>query len=241
MSLPQVVSRAEWLAARRELLAKEKEATRAQDALNAERRGLPMVRIDKEYVFDGPDGQRSLLDLFDGRRQLVVYHFMFDPEWDEGCPSCSYVIDNIGRVEHLNARDTSLAVVSRAPLDKIEAYRKRMGWNLPWFSSHGGDFNYDFHVTLDSSVAPVEYNFRPMDDAPEGSTEGHGISVFIRDGDEVFHTYSTYARGAEVLLGTYHMLDLTPLGRQEDWEEPPGNGTGPGMSWLRRHDEYDSQ
>jgi len=234
---PEVVSRQEWLAARRELLIREKEATRARDALNEQRRRLPMVRVEKDYLFDGPDGERSLPDLFDGRRQLIVYHFMFDPEWDEGCPSCSFLTDNIGNLAHLHARNTSLVLVSRAPLEKIEAYRKRMGWELPWYSSYGSDFNYDFHVTLDSSVAPVEYNFQQLD-APEGSAEGHGISVFLRDGDQVFHTYSTYARGADAVLGTYHYLDLTPLGRQEDWEQPPGRSDGPMMSWLRRHDDY---
>ena len=236
MNLPEVVNRDEWLAARRELLTREKELTRALDALNAERRGLPMVRVDKEYVFDGPGGEARLPDLFDGRRQLIVYHFMFDPGWDAGCPICSFVVDNIGHLEHLHARDTSLVLVSRAPLEKIQAYRARMGWDVPWYSAHRSDFNYDFHATIDPEVAPPEYNFQPID--VPGPGEGHGVSVFLRDGDRVFHTYSSYARGAEVLLGTYHYLDLTPLGRQEDWEQPAGRATGTAMSWLRRHDEY---
>lgn len=239
IDFPKIVSRDEWLEARKELLVKEKEATRARDELNAERRRLPMVRIDKEYGFDGPDGKASLLDLFEGRRQLIIYHFMFDPDWDEGCPSCSFVVDNVGHLAHLHARNTSLALVSRAPLDKLEKYKARMGWTIPWYSSFGSDFNYDFHVTLDKDVAPVEYNYKRFEQAPEGSMEGHGLSTFLRDGDTVFHTYSAYARGCEPLLGTYIYLDFTPLGRQEDWEKPANRGSDPAMSWLRRHDEYD--
>ena len=234
MSLPQVVSRDEWLVARKELLAKEKELTRARDALNAERRRLPMVEIDKDYVFEGPDGKASLLDLFEGRRQLIVGHFMFDPSWDDGCPSCSAGADEIsdGLLEHLHARDTTLVVVSRAPLDKIEQYKARKGWTFPWYSSYGSDFNYDFHVTLDESVAPVEYNYRTKAEHEQAGTscyvEGEqpiempGQSCFLRDGDGVFHTYSSYARGAEMTGGSYYFLDLTALGRQEDWEEPKG-------------------
>jgi len=237
MSLPQVVSRDEWLVARKELLAKEKELTRQRDALNAERRRLPMVRIDKDYVFEGPDGKASLLDLFDGRRQLIVRHFMFDPSWDEGCPSCSAGADEIsdGLLKHLHARDTSLVVVSRAPLAKIEAFKARRGWTFPWYSSYGSDFNYDFHVTLDESVAPVEYNYRTRAEHEQAGTsvyvegeqpiEGPGQSCFLRDGDNVFHTYSNYARGAEMTGGSYYYLDLTALGRQEDWEEPKGRAT----------------
>jgi predicted dithiol-disulfide oxidoreductase (DUF899 family) len=238
MNLPTVVSRGEWLAARKELLVKEKAATRARDALNTQRRELPMVRIDKDYVFDTLEGKRSLLDLFDGRRQLIVYHFMFDPSEDEGCPGCSLLVDNIGHLSHLYARNTSLTIVSRAPLAKIEAYRERMGWTVPWVSSHGSDFNYDFHTTIDPSVAPVEYNFAPVEGG--GTGEVPGTSVFLRDGAEVFHTYSSYARGGDAQLGTYTYLDLTPLGRQEDWEQPAGRSDGPFMSWLRRHDEYDA-
>ena len=245
LALPQVVSRAEWLAARRTLLMKEKDLTRARDALNAARRRLPMVELDKEYVFEGPDDKASLLDLFDGRRQLLVHHFMFDPSWDEGCPTCSFTADHIGdHLEHLHARDTSLVAVSRAPVEKLEAYKRRMGWKTPWYSSHGSDFNCDFQVTLDPAVAPVEYNYAP----PPGSQpppggwpqEGFGVSAFLRDGHRVFHTYSMYARGGDVLMGTYNWLDLTALGRQEDWEQPRGRSDGPAMSWLRRHDRYES-
>lgn len=242
MADPQIVSRDEWLAARKELLAREKELTRHGDEVNAERRRLPMVEIEKEYVFDGPDGERSLLDLFEGRGQLLVYHFMFDPRWDEGCPSCSFVMDNVGHLAHLHARDTSFAAVSRAPLAKLAAYRKRMGWDFPWYSSAGSEFTYDFHVTLDPEVAPVEYNFERQEGAPEGlefPIEGHGASAFLRDGDRVFHTYSSYARGVEPLVGTYAWLDLTARGRQEDWEQPPGRSDGGAQSWLRRHDRYD--
>jgi predicted dithiol-disulfide oxidoreductase (DUF899 family) len=156
---------------------------------------MPWVRVDKNYIFEGPEGKVTLADLFVGKSQLIVYHFMFDPSWDEGCPSCSFVADNIGHLSHLHARNTSLALVSRAPLAKIEAYRQRMGWIVPWVSSHGSDFNYDFHTTIDPSVAPAEYNFTPVDAPLEGefSVEGHGTSVFLRDGSEVFHTYSSYA------------------------------------------------
>ena len=220
MTLPKVASREEWLAARTELLAKEKEMTRQRDALNAERRELPMVRVEKEYVFTGPDGQASLLDLFEGRLQLIVRHFMFDPEWEDGCPSCTAGADEIGDglLEHLHARDTSLAVVARAPIEKIERYKAKRGWTFPWYSSYGSDFNYDFDVTLDPAVKPPEYNYRPVD--LEG--EYPGSSYFLRDGDDVFHTYSNYARGAEMTGGSYYYLDLTALGRQEDWEVPKG-------------------
>ena len=230
MSLPDVVSREAWRAARVDLLAQEKAMTRARDALNTKRRELPMVRIEKDYVFEGPDGSVRLLDLFDGRRQLIVQHFMFDPGWEDGCPSCSAAADEIsaGLLEHLHARDTTLAVVSRAPIERIERYKARKGWTFPWYSSNGTDFNYDFHVTLDESVAPVEYNFRDKEELEQagmgwladGSSEQPGYSVFLRDGDQIFHTYSMYARGAESLGGSYYFLDLTALGRQEDWEEP---------------------
>lgn len=241
--LPRIASAAEWRAARLDLLAQEKELTRHADAVNTARRELPMVELDEDHVLEGPAGPARLAEVFDGRRQLIVYHFMFDPDWDEGCPSCSFLTDNIGHLAHLHARDTSLALVSRAPLEKLEAYRERMGWTVPWYSSYGSTFNYDFHTTLDPAVAPVEYNF---DDDPalgaslEGrSMEGHGVSAFLREGDRVFHTYSAYGRGVEPLLGTYHYLDLTALGRQEGWELPAGRGEGGGMGWLRRHDEYD--
>jgi predicted dithiol-disulfide oxidoreductase (DUF899 family) len=234
MSLPDVVSREDWAAARMRLLVKEKELTRQRDALNAERRRLPMVEIEKDYTFDGPQGQVGLIDLFEGRRQLIVRHFMFDPSWDDGCPSCSAGADEIcdGLLEHLHTRDTSFAVVSRAPLAKIEDYKARKGWTFPWYSSFGSDFNYDFHVTLDESVAPLEYNYRSKrEHEQKGETlfseseqpiEMPGQSCFLRDGDRVFHTYSNYARGAEMTGGSYYYLDLTALGRQEDWEEPKG-------------------
>jgi len=244
MNYPSIVSRDQWLAARKALLAKEKEFTRQRDELNTRRRSLPMVRIAKRYSFEGPAGRAALIDLFDGRRQLIVYHFTFDPAWDEGCRSCSLLVDNIGRLAHLHTRNTSLVLVSRAPLDRIEAFRQRMGWTIPWYSSHDSDFNYDFHVTLDESVAPIEYNYRNKAEliaqGEEYFTRGEcpGISVFLRDGEQVFHTYSSYARGGDLLLGTYNYLDLTPLGRQEDWERPPGRSDGPFMAWVRHHDRY---
>jgi predicted dithiol-disulfide oxidoreductase (DUF899 family)/ketosteroid isomerase-like protein len=242
---PGIVSQADWLGARKALLVKEKEFTRQRDALNAERRRLPMVRVDKDYVFEGLHGPARLLDLFEGRQQLIVYHFMFDPSWGAGCPSCSFLTDNIGHLAHLHARKTTLALVSRTPLKNIETYRKRMGWTVPWYSSFGSDFNYDFHVTLDETVAPVEYNYTDkavlLEKGENYFTDGesHGLSVFLRDGDNVFHTYSAYARGTDLLVGTYNYLDMTALGRQEDWEEPHGRSDGPFMAWLRRHDEYD--
>ncbi|GAA1841858.1 DUF899 domain-containing protein [Pseudonocardia ailaonensis] len=218
MTLPEIVSREEWTAARTALLEREKELTRARDALSADRRRLPMVEIGKDYRFD--DGRAGLLDLFEGRRQLIVGHFMFDPEWDEGCPSCTAGADEVsdGLRLHLASRDVTLAYVSRAPLAKIERYKAARGWTFPWYSSHGSDFNYDFHVTLDPAVAPVEYNFR----AEDLTGEAPGLSCFVRDGERLFHTYSQYARGAEWTGGSYAFLDLTALGRQEEWEEPKG-------------------
>jgi predicted dithiol-disulfide oxidoreductase (DUF899 family) len=232
MSLPEVVSRDEWLVARKALLVKEKESTRARDALNAERRRLPMVEIDKDYAFEGPAGRASLLDFFEGRRQLIVDHFMWpDPTVAVGCPSCSGRVDQYGNLAHLHERETTMVVVSRAPLDKIEPFKQRMGWTFPWYSSWGSDFNYDFHVTLDEAVAPVEYNYRDkaeLEAAGFTEMEGdlHGTSAFLRDGDRVFHTYSTYGRGTEQVGGTHYYLDLTALGRQEDWEEPAGRSGG---------------
>jgi predicted dithiol-disulfide oxidoreductase (DUF899 family) len=234
MSLPTVVSRDEWLAARKQLLGKEKELTRRRDALNVERRELPMVEIVKGYVFEGPNGRTSLLELFEGRRQLIVGHFMFDPDWEDGCPSCSAGAEevSVGLLEHLHARDTSFAYVSRAPLAKIEDYKARRSWTFPWYSSYGSDFNYDFQVTVDESVAPASYNYRTKAEHREAGTsyyfegeqpiEQPGTSCFLRDGEDVFHTYSTFARGAEMLGGSYYWLDLTALGRQEEWEEPKG-------------------
>src|SRR5215469_11926157 len=203
MAYPQIVTRDEWITARAALLTKEKEATHARDRLNAERRRLPMVRMEKEYRFEGPAGTMSLLDLFDGRRQLIVYHFMFDPSWDDGCPSCTNLVDNIPfRLARIQAHDTALVLVSRAPLAKLDDYKARMGWTIPWYSSHGSDFNYDFGVTDDEGEKP-------------------GLSVFFRAGEQVLHSYSTTGRGVDILLGTYNYLDLTPLGRQEDWEDHP--------------------
>lgn len=236
MSIPDVVSREEWLTARKELLAKEKELTRTRDALNVERRRLPMVRIEKGYTFEGPEGQVTLLELFGGRRQLIVSHFMFDPGWEDGCSSCSAGADEMspGLRKHLQVRDTTLVYVSRAPLAKIEAYKAKKGWAFPWYSSYGTEFNYDFHVTMDESVAPAEYNYRTKAEneaqgtpwyTEDGEQPGH--SFFLRDGDEVFHTYSMFARGAEMLGGSYYYLDLTALGRQEDWEEPKGRADKP--------------
>jgi predicted dithiol-disulfide oxidoreductase (DUF899 family) len=226
MTLPPVVSRDEWLAARLKLLAQEKEAMRANDAVTARRAELPMVRIDNEYVFDGASGKASLVDLFEGRRQLLLYHFMFNPEWEDGCPSCSFTIDSVGRLEHLHAEDTTLVLVSRAPLDKLVAFQERMGWTIPWYSSAGTSFNFDFHVTNDESVAPVQYNYKDKatlarDAAYRLNGDGQGLSVFVRDDDTVFHTYSTYGRGTEIMMSTYHFLDLTPRGRRRYVNEIP--------------------
>jgi predicted dithiol-disulfide oxidoreductase (DUF899 family) len=243
MELPQVVSRAEWIASRKLLLAKEKEATRARDALNAERRKLPMVQVDKEYALEGPTGKISLPDLFAGRSQLIVCHIMFHTDSGEACPGCSHSVDNIPLLAHLHARDTSLVLVSRAPLAQLEAFKARMGWSLPWYSSLGSDFNYDFHVTTDESVAPVEYNYRDKETLERLGQSYHvkgeqpGVSVFLRDGASVFHTYSTYGRGLDVLLTTYHYLDLTPFGRGEGWGGMP-DLNGAGQNWLRHHDKY---
>jgi predicted dithiol-disulfide oxidoreductase (DUF899 family) len=222
MELPKVTSREEWLEARKRLLEKEKEATRVRDELRAERMALPMVEVEKDYVFEGPDGQASLLDMFEGRRQLIVQHFMFDPEWEDGCPSCTYFSEDLGHLPHLHEKDTSFAAVSRAPLEKIEAYKSKKNWTFPWYSSFGSDFNYDFHVTMDDSVTPAEYNYRSAAEHRQGGmpwyTEGEqpAVSVFLREGGRVFHTYSTFARGSEHLVSTAMFLDLTPLGRQED-------------------------
>jgi predicted dithiol-disulfide oxidoreductase (DUF899 family) len=219
-ALPAVVSRAEWLAARADLLAREKAATRALDALAAERRRLPMVEIDQAYTFDSLAGPVRLADLFEGRRQLVVYHFMLPPGDHHICAGCSMFVDNLGHPAHLNARDTTLALVSRAPLAEIEAVRSRMGWRLPWYSSYGSDFNRDSGVTTDAG-------------------ETFGLSVFLRDGDRVFQTYATAGRGVEHLGSNWTVLDLTPLGRQETWEDsPPGWPQSPPYAWWRLHDEY---
>ena len=234
MSLPEIVSAAEWRDARVALLEKEKAMTRARDELSAERRRLPMVEMTKDYRFEGPQGECGLLDLFEGRLQLIVGHFMFHPEWDDGCPSCSAGADEVadGFLDHLHTRDTTLAYVSRAPLAKIEDYKARKGWTFPWYSSFGSDFNYDFGVTLDADKAPVVYNFRTADEYAERGERGFlewdqpfempGLSCFLQDDGKVFHTFSQYARAAESTGGSYYFLDLTALGRQEDWEEPKG-------------------
>jgi len=230
MNLPPVVSETEWQLARDALLAKEKEATRARDALAAERRRLPRVRIEKEYAFEGPEGGVALPELFDGRRQLLLYHFMFGPNQDAGCDGCSMFVDQIGHLAHLHARDTSFALVSRAPIEKIAAYRERMGWTIPWVSSFNGDFNVDFDVGPEETPREGVYQ--------DGET--FGLSVFLRDGDDVYRTYFTTARGVEALGSVWTLLDLTPLGRQEDWEDSPGGypQTKP-YEWWRRHDEYE--
>lgn len=221
-SHPTIAPRDAWLDQRKRLLEQEKDLTHRKDAVNARRRRLPMVALDKNYVFQGPDGEIRLLDLFAGRRQLIVYHFMFDPEWDKGCMGCTGFVQALGDLSMLGERDTSFALISRAPLAKLLAQKQRMGWTLPWVSSHGSDFNYDFHVTLDASVAPVEYNYVPGPPEPHIlSGEAHGISVFFRLDDRVFHTYSAYARGVESLTDAYSLLDLTPFGRQEDFEDSP--------------------
>ncbi len=224
---PKIVSREEWLAERKKLLAHERELTKQYDRLNAERRRLPMVKIGKDYAFEGPQGKKSLLDLFEGRRQLIVYHFMFDPEWDKGCPGCTGYVQALGDLSMLGERDTSFVLISRAPLAKLEKYKKEMGWDWPWLSSFGSDFNYDFHVTLDEKVAPIEYNYVGKAELEArrgvGKVEGedHGLSVYFRIGDDTFHTYSAFARGTEGLTDSYRLLDVTPYGRQEDFEDSP--------------------
>ncbi len=250
-NLPEVVSREEWLAARKELLAREKELTRARDLVNAERRRLPMVRLDKPYAFEGPDGTVSLLDLFEGRPQLVMHHFMFGPDWEQGCPSCSSAADGIGRLRQLHVRNTTLVAVSRAPYAKIAAFRERMSWTFPWYSSYDSDFNYDFHATLDDRVEPVLLDFRTEAELAEvgmpwtedmRGEEHPGISAFLRIGEEVFHTYSTYGRGIDEFHNGYPYLDLTALGRQEEWEEPQGRALPLGLELggpnMRMPDEY---
>jgi predicted dithiol-disulfide oxidoreductase (DUF899 family) len=234
MPSPRVVSRAEWLEARRAHLAREKELTYLRDRVSAERRAMPWVKVDKPYVFDTPTGTQTLADLFNGRRQLIVYHFMFGPGWEEGCPSCSFLADHIdGATLHLAQRDVTLLAVSRAPLARIDAFKKRMGWRFPWVSSQGSDFNFDYHVsfTRDAiALGAVDYNFETRDFPSE---EAPGISVFYKDehGD-VFHTYSTYARGLDLLVGAYNYLDLAPKGRDED-------ALAFTMAWVRHHDRYE--
>jgi len=233
MKQPNIVSPAEWLAARKQLLDKEKELTRRQDELAAERKALPWVRVDAAYTFEGPTGLTSLSDLFAGRSQLIVYHFMLGPGWKEGCPSCSLLADHVdGARAHLAARDVTLTLVSRAPYAELARFHERMGWSLPWVSSHGSDFNRDFHVFFSKeevAAGSFNYNFAtngfPNEEAP-------GISVFVKDGSgAIFHTYSTYARGSEPLIGAYYLLDMVPKGRDEEGLPWP-------MAWVRHHDRY---
>ena len=239
MNIPPIVSPQEWEAARQEMLVKEKQLTRARDALAAQRRRMPWTAVEKDYRFEGPNGLANLADLFEGRRQLIVRHFMFGPDWETGCPSCTAGVDELadGLLRHLEARETTLVVVARAPFEKLARYRAERGWTVPFYSSHGSDFNYDFHVTLDEAVAPVEYNYRTRAEHLAAGTPGYvegdepieqpGESYFLRDGDAVFHTYSVYARGSEAAGGSYAFLDQTALGRQEEWEEPKGRADDP--------------
>ena len=253
-NLPEIVSREQWLAARKELLEKEKRLTRERDALNADRRRLPMVEIDKPYTFHGPRGELGLVDLFEGRSQLVVYHFMWRYDLDMPCPSCSAFVDQIGHLSHLNVRDTTFACVTNAPIDRLESFKARMGWTFPWYSSLGSDFNYDFHVSFDESRVPFEYNYRSKEeiaaaglpvDEWEQPFDLHGLSAFLRDGERVFHTYSTYARGTDHIGFISAILDSTAMGRQEEWEEPKGRatpwGAKAGSPGIKYHDEYTEQ
>ena len=230
---PKVVSREEWLAARVELLKKEKELTRARDAVSAERRALPWVKVEKEYIFEAPEGNKTLADLFNGRSQLIIYHFMWRRELGEGCVGCSFLADHVdGPNQHLAQHDVSFAAVSRAPLPLLQAFKQRMGWRFPWVSSFESDFNFDYHVSFtpeDLAKGKVYYNYRMTDASIE---ELSGISVFYRENGEIFHTYSSYARGNEEVLGAYMYLDLTPKGRNEN---------GPHFTladWVRHHDRY---
>jgi predicted dithiol-disulfide oxidoreductase (DUF899 family) len=232
MNHPRVVSEAEWLVARKDLLTHEKELTRLRDKVSRHRRELPRVEIEKDYVFDGPDGKETLADLFDGRSQLVVYHFMLGPGWEEGCKSCSFLADHFdGANWHLPHRDVTFVVISRAPLAEIEPFKKRMGWRFKWVSSNGNDFNFDYHVSFtkdEEAKGEVYYNYETAEFL---SDELPGLSVFYRNEDgDVFHTYSTYARGLDTLVGAYNFLDLVPKGRDENPEST--------MDWVRRHDQY---
>lgn len=242
--LPRITSREEWLVARKALLEKEKALTRQRDALNAERRQLPMVAVEQDYHFAGPQGEVRLVDLFEGRSQLIVYHFMYHSDRGEGCDGCSCLVDNIGHQAHLHARDTTLALVSRAPLVELEAFKRRMGWTLPWYSSAGSSFNYDYHATTDERIAPVEYNYRDKAELERLGLTYHvqgeqpGVSVFLRDGERVYHSYSSYARGLELLMSSFYFLDMTPFGRGEGWDGMP-DLEGKGKYWTRLHDEYE--
>jgi predicted dithiol-disulfide oxidoreductase (DUF899 family) len=230
-----VVSREAWLGARRKLLAREKEETRLRDAVNAERLALPWVKVSKPYRFQTPAGEKTLSQLFDGRTQLLIYHFMFGPDWEAGCPGCSFLSDHIdGTLPHLNHHDVSWVAVSRVPLPKIEAYKKRMNWHFPWVSSNGSDFNHDFHVSFTAkeiATGKVDYNFAEQT-LHDTDTESPGLSAFYKDADgTIFHTYSSYARGPEQLVGTLMILDRAPLGRNESST----------MNFVRRHDEYEAR
>jgi predicted dithiol-disulfide oxidoreductase (DUF899 family) len=228
----KVVAPAEWLAARKELLKKEKEFTRLRDELSRQRRELPWEKVEKNYIFEGPNGAETLADLFDARTQLVVYHFMFGPGWKEGCPSCSFLADSFdGVTPHLAQRDTAFVAVSRATLPEIEGFKKRMGWKFPWVSSFGTDFNYDFHVSFSREEMESKNAYYNFANAGFPSEEGPGLSVFSRRGAEIFHAYSSYARGLDILLPTYNILDMTPKGRDEDSLPYP-------MAWIRHHDRY---
>ena len=233
MDRPKVVSQEEWLAARQQHLKKEKEFSLLRDDLSRQRRQLPWVKVEKNYLFEGPDGKESLSDLFGGKSQLIVYHFMLGPGWDQGCPSCSFIADHMdGSVIHLAQRDVTLVVVSRAPLSEITKFQNRMGWRFKWVSSNGNDFNFDYHVSFakdELAKGEVYYNYKKQ---KFGSEEGPGLSVFHQDAaGNVFHTYSTYSRGLDILIGAYNYLDLTPKGRDEA-DLPHG------MSWVRHHDRY---
>jgi predicted dithiol-disulfide oxidoreductase (DUF899 family) len=230
----KVVSHAEWVEARKAFLAKEKEFTRLRDELSRERRALPWEKVEKSYVFDGPKGKMSLADLFAGRSQLIVYHFMLGPDWEQGCKSCSFWADNFNNIPiHLKHRDVAFTAISRAPLAKLQAYAKRMGWSFPWVSSHGSDFNFDYQVSLTpEQIASGKSTYNYVE-RPNTESELPGVSVFTKnEKGEVFHTYSTYARGLDMLNGAYHHLDLVPKGRDED--NLPHT-----MAWVRRHDQYE--
>jgi predicted dithiol-disulfide oxidoreductase (DUF899 family) len=229
----RIVSQPEWLAARKELLAAEKEFTRQRDAISAKRRELPWVKVEKSYTFDGPSGKVSLSEMFRDKSQLIIYHFMFGPGWEQGCPSCSFLGDHFdGSLVHLNARDIAFSAVSRTPIPQIAAFEQRMGWRFPWVSSHQNDFNYDYHVSFTSeqmAQGKVDYNYAkqkfPSEEAP-------GLSVFYKNAaGEIFHTYSTYGRGLDILLGAYNFMDMAPKGRDEE-------GLAHGMAWVRHHDRY---